>query len=500
VAALVALAAVVFALWPRRRTGRSVDALESPAPQAAAVPAVAPQPAARVVTVPAVEHPPHHPIPLHRRQDDGIDAPSAATANTAAARAVRYQLQRSRTARRRETSRQIRLVLAWVLAAVVVVVGFFTFRPQSIGGSVAYVSVKGISMTPTLHDGDLVVVRKHATYHPGDIVSFRVPAGQPDAGLVVIHRIVGGTATGYVTKGDHNPVPDPWHPTKADIVGSGWFSVPHLAAWIAWLRWVALGVVVLCVIALVLSFRPRRGNRAVKAEPPLPVDERPRPVLGAEAPGPRRAVSHESPIPDTAVAVMAESAHESSPEPGPVPVSAPEPAVTTPWVTAPAAKPVREPAPMPLGANEPAEMPREPGEVAPAEPAPVSLPEPAQDATTAAQESEPAVAEPVSWAVATSHPGVSSDTEDASTTESNLPATVRSVSQTVTTPDDEAHPVASLVDAVPERKPVLRANGQPQDSYWDRTRNGLDQRVEASEHTKDKRRRRKLRPSRTVQG
>lgn len=107
--------------------------------------------------------------------------------------------------------------------------------------------VDGVSMTPTLHNGDLAVVERHEAYHVGDVIAYRIPDGELGAGSKVIHRIVGGNGvTGFTTKGDHNTYPDYfWHPKTADIVGRVWFHVPGLAVTFANLhRPVPLAVVV----------------------------------------------------------------------------------------------------------------------------------------------------------------------------------------------------------------------------------------------------------------
>ena len=87
--------------------------------------------------------------------------------------------------------------------------------------------VAGKSMEPTLHGGDLAVVRQQDSYARGDIVVFRVPQGEPGEGATVIHRIVGGSPDeGFVMQGDNKDGPDSWQPTENLIVGKMWFSVP----------------------------------------------------------------------------------------------------------------------------------------------------------------------------------------------------------------------------------------------------------------------------------
>lgn len=61
------------------------------------------------------------------------------------------------------------------------------------------------SMEPTLGGCDLLLYGPADDVDVGDVVIFDAPWRD---GLV-IHRVVGETSAGYVTRGDANPVPDP---------------------------------------------------------------------------------------------------------------------------------------------------------------------------------------------------------------------------------------------------------------------------------------------------
>lgn len=109
--------------------------------------------------------------------------------------------------------------------------------PASLGGSAAYVIVSGTSMQPTLHTGDLVVLREQSAYEVGDIVSYRVPEGDPGAGSTVIHRVVGGDAeSGYVLKGDNRDTVDMWRPRPDDVAGRQLVAAPYAGRVLAFLR------------------------------------------------------------------------------------------------------------------------------------------------------------------------------------------------------------------------------------------------------------------------
>lgn len=137
-------------------------------------------------------------------------------------------------------------------------------RPTSLGGSAGYISLAGTSMEPTFHTGDLVLTRKADSYEIGDVVAYPVPQGQPGAGVLIIHRIVGGSATdGYILQGDNRDSVDLWRPKAEDIVGREWVHLPGVARWLSPLRSpvaVAVFAGVLACIAVV-THRPKDRRR-----------------------------------------------------------------------------------------------------------------------------------------------------------------------------------------------------------------------------------------------
>jgi signal peptidase len=154
-----------------------------------------------------------------------------------------------------------------LVGAAVLVVWFFGFRPAYLGGPVSYVLVSGVSMLPTLEDGDLVLVRERSSYSPGDVVAFHVStAGSGQDGLVV-HRIVGGSArAGYVTEGDNGTGSDPWSTTPADIEGELWIRVPGAARMIGWIRDpIVFGGLVAAFTVFSILASPQGGTHARRA-------------------------------------------------------------------------------------------------------------------------------------------------------------------------------------------------------------------------------------------
>lgn len=104
---------------------------------------------------------------------------------------------------------------------------FSLLRPTRLGGTASFVMVQGVSMNPAYHTGDLVITHVQGSYAVGDVIAYKIPGPDVGAGLTVIHRIIGGSATsGFTTQGDNNPTPDDWRPRPADIEGKAWFEVP----------------------------------------------------------------------------------------------------------------------------------------------------------------------------------------------------------------------------------------------------------------------------------
>ena len=125
-----------------------------------------------------------------------------------------------------------RLRRAWgvfkTVAFVAAVVLWAIFlRPQFLGGPAQFILVSGTSMEPQMHSGDLVLVMRSSGYRVGERVAFRIPEGEPAAGRVVIHRIVGGSAAaGFAMRGDNRATNDRWKPRPHEIVGTTRLHVP----------------------------------------------------------------------------------------------------------------------------------------------------------------------------------------------------------------------------------------------------------------------------------
>ena len=113
---------------------------------------------------------------------------------------------------------------------IALVVAFLVLgRAGFVDSPVSYVIVSGHSMEPTFHTGDVVLLTRAASYRKGEVIAYEVPKGGPGAGLIVIHRIVGGNAReGYIVRGDNKQFADPWRPRPRDVVGTEQLMVPKI--------------------------------------------------------------------------------------------------------------------------------------------------------------------------------------------------------------------------------------------------------------------------------
>ena len=110
---------------------------------------------------------------------------------------------------------------------LLLLVGMTAVIAAAIGtGRVAYEVTEGTSMEPTYHSGDLVVTARAGSYRIGDIVSYQ----NKDKSGVVLHRITGGDATGFVLKGDNNQSYDPINPAADEVIGRAVLHLPNVGA------------------------------------------------------------------------------------------------------------------------------------------------------------------------------------------------------------------------------------------------------------------------------
>jgi signal peptidase I len=130
--------------------------------------------------------------------------------------------------------------------------------------------VQGISMQPTIVEGDLAIVQpvNISTVHIGDIVVYR------DGPIDVIHRVVKIEGTGsnivLTVKGDNNPFPDSAAVTSSVLVGRVEVIVLYLGNFVTQPFNYILAVLLISLLAVDYIESERPGSRppASSSAPP----------------------------------------------------------------------------------------------------------------------------------------------------------------------------------------------------------------------------------------
>ncbi len=112
-------------------------------------------------------------------------------------------------------------VIKTVIGILFVLLAWVVCIPAQFGGNLNYVVITGNSMEPFFHSGDFVVTDKSRNFTIGDIVIYN----NPDVGKI-IHRIIGRDGQRFILQGDNNSWVDSYQPTRGEILGKYWFSIP----------------------------------------------------------------------------------------------------------------------------------------------------------------------------------------------------------------------------------------------------------------------------------
>ena len=152
-----------------------------------------------------------------------------------------------------------RTFLGVVALGVIGVAVWLTIGPSQLGGPVTYVAVTGTSMEPSMHTGDLVVVRKASSYEVGDVVAYQ----NPQLNSTVIHRIIRKENDGYVFQGDNNDFVDTYRATPEDIVGRRWILIGDAGKIVQLVRSpVGAAVLVMIIAGIVMSGTGKKKRKS----------------------------------------------------------------------------------------------------------------------------------------------------------------------------------------------------------------------------------------------
>lgn len=142
-----------------------------------------------------------------------------------------------------------------VLAIIGLIVMAIIFLPAQLGGRLTCLVVNGVSMEPTFHKGDFVIVRAADQYDVRDIAAYK---NQELEEATVIHRIVKINKDNFVFQGDNNTWVDDYKPTKDEIIGKLWLHFPVIGNGINWLKKPINLALVILVVGGILMIKPSK--------------------------------------------------------------------------------------------------------------------------------------------------------------------------------------------------------------------------------------------------
>lgn len=147
------------------------------------------------------------------------------------------------------------------IALTVVVLGGLAYAlwPARFGGRTIYVVVRGESMEPKFHKGDLLFARKAHDFEPGDIAVYRIPKGTPGAGALVVHRIKRVLPNGtYIFQGDNRKSPDDATPARENLIAKPVTNLGPLPT--RTLVWLPILFTLVAAIAVTIAVWPDRSS------------------------------------------------------------------------------------------------------------------------------------------------------------------------------------------------------------------------------------------------
>lgn len=137
-----------------------------------------------------------------------------------------------------------RELVFFITIVVVIMLTKFIILPAATGTDVPVAVVEGKSMFPLLREGDVVFIKKVGSrdIKVGDIIVYEYN------GKYIIHRVIEvihyNNRVYYVTKGDNNPIADPYYKpgvpyskVKGKVIGFGdnnVFKIPYIGYYTLW--------------------------------------------------------------------------------------------------------------------------------------------------------------------------------------------------------------------------------------------------------------------------
>ena len=147
------------------------------------------------------------------------------------------------------------VVFLFTVAVTLAVDKFVKKKPVPAFCGISTLIVQTGSMSGTIDEGDLIIVKRRDDYRVGDIITF-----MPEyASVPTTHRIVRIQDGKFYTKGDANNAEDTRPITKDNIVGKVVGTVPHVGLFFRWIKddfgWAYIVAVAAVVVSGVIFYK-----------------------------------------------------------------------------------------------------------------------------------------------------------------------------------------------------------------------------------------------------
>ena len=154
----------------------------------------------------------------------------------------------------------LRILLSFITVIFLFVLGCVIFFAVDNNASIMGYSIftaSGHSMTPTINEGDILLVSKEHAYRKGDIIVYK-----NDEGLKVCHRVIDKDGVSYITKGDSNNYTDGYNPIVEDIYGKVIFNVINTEQAVKYKYPIIVALIIVPIILTIInrSLHVRRDN------------------------------------------------------------------------------------------------------------------------------------------------------------------------------------------------------------------------------------------------
>lgn len=134
-----------------------------------------------------------------------------------------------------KTIKRIFQYFFYAFFAFLIALGIFSAIQSTIGSSFPFLVVKSGSMEPVINVGDIIITvpvqpsEIKADPKDGDVIVFFKPPYCGDVRYLIVHRAIGVTEEGFITKGDANSMPDPRSPVPPKCIVGKWtgMKIPY---------------------------------------------------------------------------------------------------------------------------------------------------------------------------------------------------------------------------------------------------------------------------------